>query len=408
MPTASNLDINHDKIKDLIVAAGEPTSLDSFSNARLHNIWYYNNEGDTTTPINIFKIQTKDFLQNTYVDWGINSAPCFIDVDKDGRKDLIIAVKDGGDTSGFSHLILYLNKPGLYPGSKPYFLFKTDNYLGFSRLKVPIKWPIPAAYTNGKDGKTDLLIGNDSGRVMYFKDRSSSSNPADFQLAKSSLQYLSNCKMLPIWVGVNSAPTAADINQDGKMDLLIGSNDGAISYYRCQGYGPAPDYIPYFVLVTNKFGNIDAKAGIDEQSAPCVADLDKDGKPDLIMGDAFGRLFYFHDFDTVSTLVPSTEISVYDYGTKAPTTKLFSTYTVPAVDYLDQDTFPDLMVGCRRGGLFFLGSANNPLENLRNSGIEESSASNFMYMKMFPNPTQGNFTLRYANNSATMDSRLII
>jgi len=418
MPTPSYLDVNHDSLNDLIVSAGQPTFRDTVVD-RIHNIWYYENNG--TKPANgkpgsnIFNITSKDFLQNTMLDWGINSAPCFIDVDKDGRKDLLIAVRDGSAPKANSHIVLYLNKAGKTSGSKPYLLYQTDDYLGFSKLATRILAPVPAAYYNAIDSTTDLLMGNDSGQVMYYKDRGGKKNPADFHLSTSSLKYLSKGKWIPIAVNANSAPTAADINGDGKMDILIGSANGTISYYRCQGFGPAPDYVPYFVLVTKTFGGLFSNSGFAYQTAPCVADLDRDGKPDLLVGDESGRLFYFHDFDTTHVLYDTAHVKaasylvkVHDYGSGKDSTRLFSTYTIPAVAYLDQDSLPDIMLGCRRGGLIFLGSASNDLEVLHTAAVEVPKSYNPMAMAIYPNPAGNVVTLSYNNLSATQNSRLVV
>ena len=417
MPTASWLDINHDTLNDLIVAAGQPTFRDSFVVDRIHNIWYYDNEGSKASSpggaSNNFILSTKDFLQNTMVDWGINSAPCFIDVDNDGRKDLIVAVKDGGGKKGFSHLVLYLNKAGKTPESKPYLLFKTDDYLGFSKLSQNIHWPVPAAYLNGKDNKTDLLIGNASGGVMYFKnDGSVGGNPANFHLSTGTLQYISkpSGKLMPIYVGnANSAPTAADLNGDGKMDLLIGSDYGTISYYRCLGYLPGADNVPYFELVTDSFGDLYTQSGANHQTTPCVADMDKDGKPDLLIGDEYGRLWYYHDFDTINKLVPTNKILVMDNGSnKVDSNKVFSGYIVPAVADLDGDGLPDIMLGCVRGGLIFLASANNGYESLRNASIEEQVPYNSIGMSIFPNPAKEMFMLEYNNPDKQLEVSLVV
>jgi len=409
MPIASLLDVNNDGAPDLVVSAGQPTDTVKYHKARTNNIWYYENK-DTSSQANappVFILEHQDFLQNSMVDWGINSAPCFIDVDKDGRKDLIVAVRDGAVPRGSSHAILYLNKPGTN-GGKPYLLYQTDDYLGLSSFSVPIQRPVPAAYLNGKDGKTDLIIGNDSGHVMYFKDKSTGTKPADFHLIQSSLQYMTSTGLQPIDVGNNSSPTSVDINKDGMTDLLVGANYGNISYYRCAGY-KGPDNIPYFVLVTNTFGNINPMAGNDFQSAPCVADLDKDGKPDLLVGDRFGRLFYYHDFDTVTSLVPSSQSLVYDYGTNARSTgKLFSTNVIPAVANLDQDTLPDIMLGGTRGGLFFLGSVNNGFEVLHTSGIEPTMADIPLSMKLYPNPAKDYFSLSYSNAYGTRAATVFV
>jgi len=418
MPIPSYVDISHDSLNDLVVAAGEPTFLDTVETNRTYNIWYYYNDGskDSATgrpTSNIFEITTKDFLQNTMVDWGINSAPCFIDVDNDGRKDLIVAVKDGGAKNGSSHLVLYLNKPGKTPGSKPYLLYNTDDYLGFSKLSKNIYWPIPAAYFNDSSKTTDLLIGNASGQVIYYKNEGSKSGePANFHLSTNALQYVSrpSGKLMPINIGsANSAPTAADINGDGKTDLIIGSNYGNISYYRCLGYLPGADNVPYFELVTDTLGGLYTSPGLDYQTAPCVADMDNDGKLDLMIGDEYGRLWYYHDFDTLKTLVPTNQVLVYDNGAnKVDSNKIFSRYIVPAVADLDGDGYPDIMLGCVRGGLIFLGSANNGFENLRNFTGVEPVLYNPIRISLFPNPAKDMVTLRYNNPDPRQNSFLVV
>ena len=416
MPTPSLVDINNDSLNDLVVAAGQPTDKDSFISDRIHNIWYYYNSGNKASSsngaANVFNLTTKDFLQNTMIDWGINSAPCFIDVDNDGRKDLIVAVKDGGNGKGFSHLILYLNKPGKTPVSKPYLLFQTDDYLGFSKLSKDIHWPVPAAYLNTKDSKTDLLVGNDSGQVMYFKNEGSTGgNLANFHLSTTALKYISHPsgKLMPINVGgANSAPTAADINDDGKMDLIIGSDYGNISYYRCLGF-TGPDNVPYFDSVTSFFGGLNAASGAERQTAPCVADMDKDGKLDMLIGDEIGNLWYFHDFDTVGTLLKKNKILVWDNGAnKVDSNKVLSTYIIPAVGDLDNDTFPDIMIGCRRGGLVFLGSANNGFESLHNSGIEVTIPGKKIEIALFPNPAKDLFRIAYQNPENQENATVIV
>lgn len=386
-----------------------PSDKDSVDVSHQNNIWYYKNYGDSIVPLYRGE-PVKDFLQNTMVDWGVNSAPCFIDIDKDGRKDLLVAVRDGGGKTGNnSHIVLYLNKAGAKPGAKPYLLYQTDDFLGFSSLPVSIRRPVPSGYLNGKDNKTDLIIGNDSGHVMYFKDQSTGTSPADFVLAQSSLKYLLNGKLTSIDVGSNSAPTSVDINNDGKTDLLIGANDGRISYYRCLGYGAAPDYIPYFQLVTNTFGGINSVPLSDIESAPCVGDLNKNGKPDLLVGDYFGNLFYYPDFDTTSTLSAASANLVYDYRTgQRYIYKVFSGELKPAVAYLDNDSTLDIMMGCRRGGLFFLGSQNDSFESIGNSGIAETLAPNPPKISIYPNPAKDFVTLQYSNNTSVNNAIITI
>jgi hypothetical protein len=62
-------------------------------------------------------------------------------------------------------------------------------------------------------------------------------------------------------IGGFSAPAIADVNKDGLKDLVIGRNDSMLSYYRNIGTLSTPN----FSVVTSKFGNIKALDSIGFQ-----------------------------------------------------------------------------------------------------------------------------------------------
>ena len=81
-----------------------------------------------------------------------------------------------------------------------------------------------------------------------------------------------------------SAPAFADLNGDGRADLLLGLGDGTLAFYRNEGSS--------FQLVV---GAADPFAGIsvDGHSAPALHDLTDDDLVDLVVGSKSGGLAFF-------------------------------------------------------------------------------------------------------------------
>lgn len=97
------------------------------------------------------------------------------------------------------------------------------------------------------DGKPDLVCGNNRGEILFYRNTSSGAT-LNPVFSKSNSTYPG----FNIDVGGFSAPAIADINRDGLKDLVIGRSDSMLSYYRNSGTLTQPS----FTVVTNKFGNI--------------------------------------------------------------------------------------------------------------------------------------------------------
>jgi hypothetical protein len=84
------------------------------------------------------------------------------------------------------------------------------------------------------------------------------------------------------------APATADLDGDGDLDLLVGDNGGNLHFYRNTAAAGLP---ADFVLAEADFQGIN----LGVQAVPALYDLDRDGKPDLIIGERNGNLNYLRN-----------------------------------------------------------------------------------------------------------------
>jgi hypothetical protein len=82
--------------------------------------------------------------------------------------------------------------------------------------------------------------------------------------------------------GTNTTPSLGDLDGDGLLDLVIGEASGTINLYRNVGTKVAPK----FELVSDHYQDI--KLG--RRSAPQLVDLDGDGRLDMLIGGDDGEV----------------------------------------------------------------------------------------------------------------------
>jgi len=147
-----------------------------------------------------------------------------------------------------------------------------------------------------EDGKKDLLVGDSNGIITLYLNTGTSSAPV---LTNSGQIQAAGTQ---IDVGSRAAPAVTDWNNDGKKDLVIGTDLGSIRLYLNVGTNAAPVFNSYTTLMmgTTPISHY--------RSSPEVWDLDGDGKKDLLLGDWYGYMYFYSNTGTDANPQFSTEV----------------------------------------------------------------------------------------------------
>lgn len=227
-PAAFFLDVNNDQKEDMIVSTNSNGYL-ARSNY-YNNVLYYENVG---TNQKVFNYRQNNFIQGEVIDLGRGAYPAFFDYNNDGLQDILVGNDGYLDTTVnemIGQLALFEN---VGTASKPEFNLIDRDFAGLSGIPLdlgtnsPQRFLIPAMADLDGDGDSDLIIGDDDGRLHYFIDSSASNANTNFVLQEAAFQEIN--------VFDQAAPALFDVNQDSLFDLIIGNSLGVLEYHQNLG-----------------------------------------------------------------------------------------------------------------------------------------------------------------------------
>ncbi|WP_369177726.1 FG-GAP-like repeat-containing protein [Candidatus Thiodubiliella endoseptemdiera] len=257
--TPTLADIDGDGDLDLVVGKDDGT------------LKYYQNTGSTSSPA--YEAKTGGDNPFNGIDVGYYSTPTLADIDGDGDLDLVVGENDGP--------LKYYQNTGTT--SNPAYEAKTGDDNPFNGIDVGIASSPTLADIDG-DGDLDLVVGGNDGTLKYYQNTGTTSNPAYEAKTGDSNPFNG------IDVGYSAKPTLADIDGDGDLDLVMGESYGTLKYYQNTGTTSNPAY-EVKTGDSNPFNGINV--GI--YSAPTLADIDGDGDLDLVVGEQNGTLKYYYN-----------------------------------------------------------------------------------------------------------------
>jgi len=139
----------------------------------------------------------------------------------------------------------------------------------------------PLFFDLDDDGKQEMIAGAKDGTLRLYRNTATVGAPR-WELVP---HYFDGIR-----TGAFAAPAAADIDNDGRPEILVGTggfspDSGMVIIYRNSGTLESPVWI--------RVGHTDMRVGND--AAPALCDIDADGRPDLIVGNSVGELALFRN-----------------------------------------------------------------------------------------------------------------
>jgi len=327
-------DVDFDGIPDLL-ASPAVYGRTGLNNPFTNSVWFYKNTGTAQAPN--FTFDRDNFLQDEMIEVGDYAYPAFVDADGDGDQDLFIG---NYGNAQFRGVIAHYENVGT--PSSPSFKFITDDYLGLSVLgRYNMK---PQFIDITGDGNLDLafLVSealNFTTNLFYIAGTLPNAiSFDDLQVESANVQ-----------VGANENVLLTDIDQDGLADILLGKSTGALEYWR--NTGPAGTF--NYVLLDNAFMGLASSLTRTNLNAS-IADLDNDGREDLLIGDQSGNLTVYGDFrGTMNSPQPFTDI-IFDPASASYTGRNLGARIKPTVVNLFNSDKPTIAVGTATGGMVIL------------------------------------------------------
>ncbi len=273
-----------------------------------------------------FALRTTRFI-NT-VDVGAESIAAIGDLNGDGDPDLLLSNQIepfDNETSG----MYYFEMRGV--GEERYWQLTDTLHLD------PAYHYAPALGDLDGDGDLDMMLGTWRNKLSWYRNTTSGSR-LRFDAVPGVAAELSR--------GSNATPALVDIDADGDLDLFVGETSGTINYFRNDGTRVEPA----FVEVSDEYAMID----VGRRSFPVFEDLDADGDIDLLVGTDVGGLKVFRNDGSVHEAAfvevdPESATglarAVFDLNLPAFSTPVF-------VD-LDGDGDRDVVSGGRGGGVVY-------------------------------------------------------
>jgi hypothetical protein len=356
-PAPYLLDVDKDGLEDLVVSSNLAVNVVDQLDVQRSMRWF-RNEGTAAQPD--FKWQADDFLTGTMLDVGENAYPAGLDVNGDGRQDLVLGQRGLWRNGNFeARLTLLLQEEDAS------WSVEEENFAGlagkgFSNVKPQF------ADLNG-DGVEDLVFSAslDNRTRLYLMEGTLNNG----QWMTGSSEPLE----LDFTMSLNDNAYLIDVDEDAAWDILLARSNGQLDYYRNQGNLT-------FRLEQERFLGIDRSTSATNLSL-ALADFSGDDRIDMISTDFSGTIRFYADIRSRNA-EPVEEILEVNGSMQKGNTGIRSfAYAMEAADGTSL-----LWIGNVSGGLW--------LFDLEPVVTSLPAPSDLPKAELWPNPFRGGFFVR--------------
>ncbi|MBS1776084.1 MAG: T9SS type A sorting domain-containing protein [Bacteroidetes bacterium] len=374
-PAAFFIDLDQDGKKDIIISPSAEMASENY-----HCIAYYRNTGTLTNPV--FSFQSDTALIDQTIDLGTGSYPMLFDYNKDGKIDLFIG-GDGyfqADGSMHARLAYYENTSS---GNAKSFTLRELNFLNMDSFKT--KGVYPAVGDLDNDGLIDLVVGHANGTISFYKNMAASNNVQP--LWQLTTTVLKDANGQNIDSAQFAAPFIYDLNKDGKPDLLIGSVTGNVYYYQNMG-SVGQLGLQY---QTSMLGQVKADSWnlYTAFATPFVGKMDASNNDYLVLGSNSGRISVFSGFQSGNTTIPFQQIDSALSSLNLNLGMYSGFRSVPAFADLDGDGKMEMVLGNVLGGITLFTQSNS-------TSISSTRSSDSAFI-IYPNPARSKAYISWSN-----------
>lgn len=382
-------------------------------------VHYFENTGSASSPAFVEKTGTDNPFDGIEVYEYSN--PTIADVDNDGDLDLLVGDRDGNfnyfENTGTAAAPAFDNGQPAPNTLNPLDLVNAD-----------IEHNVPSFVDIDGDGDMDAFVGTDDFGILYFKNTGTATQAAFSAQTDADNPFSElighNIRVLeegpsqegPSYID-KSTPTFVDLDSDGDMDAIVGSDDSYIHYFENTGSASAPAFIeqsdednPFSFIFSSEVivesRTLEGPSSRDaRKTSPKLADLDADGDLDLLFGSSNGYIFYFENTGSASapafnevtgTANPFDVVKSYEEGDRdillegpEGPERTYIYNSKPELADFDHDGDLDLLVGFTDEGSVGInyykntGSASAPAFEEQTGSVNPFDAENVAY---FPSP----------------------
>ncbi len=179
------------------------------------------------------------------------------------------------------------------------------------------------------NGLLDLIVGDRNGYVNFFRGQINGTLTAEPDIKANGVT---------IDVGNNSAPFIVDWNEDGLLDLVVGHETGNVRLYLNSG-NPFVHNFTTFSLI-----EVGGTAVKYSRTVPHVIDLNLDGRKDVVIGEDNGAVYYLENAGTNTAPFFNTSSKLKSDGASIQWPSGQTDTTVFITDW-NEDGIPDLLLG---------------------------------------------------------------
>jgi Secretion system C-terminal sorting domain/FG-GAP-like repeat len=210
----------------------------------------------------------------------------------------------------------------------------------------------PVFFDVDQDGKLDLLVGND----FYFTGPNSTAKVAYYRNTSSTTK-AEYTLVTNDYTALSSYQLSAiyltfgDIDGDNDQDMIVGHSDGSLIYFQNIAGAGNPCN---FIFTQANYQSID----IGDNSVPQLIDVNKDGKLDLLVGERAGVLNYYQNTGSSSSPIFSF-VSNNLGGVNVAKNGSFAGFSAPIL--FDNQGSYELLVGSLSGYIYHYGNIDGNL-----------------------------------------------